>query len=414
MAAYDDAIKSCVNPVWRLLASEGGNRPKFDMAKQEDHHPRYTTTPASSAAPCDVDSRSQRFAAAARQVGSTTPQSSVQGTDRGRRKRKWEPGGSEFERMAATMAKMVALGQKALGTADKRRTTKRGTRAGSHVQGRQQRPKDPTTGRFVARGEGVESRNLDTRKTEDTGGLVAAVAGLVDSRTHVPHRKGRPKLKDERRRRKEAEAKNVVLQQKVKIMQESLAGQVHDEEARMDIVGNPEVAVMFLDMKLKTQAVGMQRRAEERKQLEAEVESLKVALKTERERTQALETKEADGSRLAVGEREREKERTVMEAAKKRLEQQAVEHRESFRCLTEENARVRSERRAAEAALQEEVRVVTRERDHLRSCSRVQAISEGAAQVDPAVKAPKVRKAHVQKQAKERPAPFGEERVVKV
>ena len=30
MAAYDDAIKSCVNPVWRLLASEGGNRPKFD------------------------------------------------------------------------------------------------------------------------------------------------------------------------------------------------------------------------------------------------------------------------------------------------------------------------------------------------------------------------------------------------
>ena len=30
MAAYDDAIKTCVNPVWRLLASEGGNRPKFD------------------------------------------------------------------------------------------------------------------------------------------------------------------------------------------------------------------------------------------------------------------------------------------------------------------------------------------------------------------------------------------------
>ena len=58
--------------------------------------------------------------------------------------------------------------------------------------------------------------------------------------------------------------------------------------------------------------------------------------------------------------------------------------------------------------------MVTRERDHLRSCSRVQAISEGAAQVDPAVKAPKVRKARVQKQAKERPAPFGEERVVKV
>ena len=74
MAANDDAIKTCVNPVWRLLASEGGNRPKFDMAKQEDHHPRYTTTPSSSAAPCDVDSRSQRFAAAARQVGSTTPQ----------------------------------------------------------------------------------------------------------------------------------------------------------------------------------------------------------------------------------------------------------------------------------------------------------------------------------------------------
>ena len=153
----------------------------------------------------------------------------------------------------------------------------------------------------------MESRNLDTRKTEDTGGLVAAVAGLVDSRTCVPHRKGRPTLKDERRRRKEAEAKNVVLQQKVKIMQESLAGQVHDEEARMDIVGNPEVAVMFLDMKLKTQAVGMQRRAEERKQLEAEVESLKVALKTERERTQELETKEADGSRFAVGEMERER-----------------------------------------------------------------------------------------------------------
>ena len=108
MAAYDDAIK-------------------FDMAKQEDHHPRYTTTPASSAAPCDVDSRSQRFAAAARQVCSTTPQSPVQGTDRGRRKRKWELGGSEFERMAAVMAKMVALRQKALGTADKRRTTKRGT-----------------------------------------------------------------------------------------------------------------------------------------------------------------------------------------------------------------------------------------------------------------------------------------------
>ena len=109
-----------------------------------------------------------------------------------------------------------------------------------------------------------------------------------------------------------------------------------------------------------------------------------------------------------------------MEAAKKRLEQQAVEHRESFRCLTEENARVRSERRAAEAALQEEVRVVTRERDHLRSCSRGQAVSEEAAQVDPAVKGPTVRKAPavrkvpVQKQAKKRPTPFGEERVVKV
>ena len=71
------------------------------------------------------------------------------------------------------------------------------------------------------------------------------------------------------------------------------------------------------------------------------------------------------------------------------------------------------ERRAAEAALKEEVRVVTRERDHLRSCSRVQAISEGAAQVNPAVKrptvrkAPAVRKVPVQKPAKKRPAPFG-------
>ena len=70
-------------------------------------------------------------------------------------------------------------------------------------------------------------------------------------------------------------------------MQESLAGQVHDEEARMDIVGKPEVAVMFLDIKLKTQTVGMQRAAEERKQLEAEVVKLKVALKRE-ERMQVL------------------------------------------------------------------------------------------------------------------------------
>ena len=116
--------------------------------------------------------------------------------------------------MAATMAKLVALGQKALGTADKWRTAKRGPRAGSHVQGRQQRPKDPATGRFVAREEGVESRSLDTSKTEDTGGVVAAVAGLVGSRTRTPHREGGPKLKDGRRRRKEAEAKNAVLQQK--------------------------------------------------------------------------------------------------------------------------------------------------------------------------------------------------------
>ena len=111
-------------------------------------------------------------------------------------------------------------------------------------------------------------------------------------------------------------------------------------------------------------------------------------------------------ARVAGLEREKAKDRMVAEAARKRLEYQAVEHRESFRCLKEENARVRSERRAAEAALQ----VVTRERDDLRSCSLVQAISEGAAQVprEPAaVKKLVVRKTAVQKPAKKRPAPFG-------
>ena len=109
MAAHDDAIKSCGNPLFGQLAREGGNRPKFDMATCLSD-PRYTTSPTSSSAPRDLDSRPQRFAAAVGQVGWTTPQDVVKTAGRRDRKRRWEPGGVEFEKLAMTVEAMVSLG----------------------------------------------------------------------------------------------------------------------------------------------------------------------------------------------------------------------------------------------------------------------------------------------------------------
>ena len=50
---------------------------------------------------------------------------------------------------------MLSMGQKVLGKVEQRQSTKWAKRAGSHVQDRRPRPKDPATGRFVAREGGV-------------------------------------------------------------------------------------------------------------------------------------------------------------------------------------------------------------------------------------------------------------------
>jgi len=62
----------------------------------------------------------------------------VKAAGRRERKRRWEPGGVEFEKLAATMEQMIAMGQTTLGKAERWQSEKRGRWAGSHdiVQGR--------------------------------------------------------------------------------------------------------------------------------------------------------------------------------------------------------------------------------------------------------------------------------------
>ena len=419
MAAVHGDNKTCGNPSFGQVAREGGNTLVFDMAPRFSD-PRYATSPSPSSAPRDVDSRPERFVAAAGQAGLTPSQDVVKTAGRRERKRKWEPGGVEFEKLATTMEKMVAMGQKALGKAERRRPTQRGRRAGSHVQGRHRQPQDPTTGRFVAGGRRVVSSLLGNRKSEATGQLVAVVA------SGGPHRRDRAAFLEEKKKRKAAQREASKLHKVVELMQRAAAadaqarveeGQRRESEEAAEaqmrevvVAKAREEARLEIDRE-KEEARGQVRAAEERAeqaQARAAVAEARVAeLEETSEGRVATVRKEKEEvlARVAGLEREKAKDRMVAEAARKRLEYQAVEHRESFRCLKEENARVRSERRAAEAALQ----VVTRERDDLRSCSLVQAISEGAAQVprEPAaVKKLAVRKTAVQKPAKKRPAPF--------
>ena len=48
----------------------------------------------------------------------------VKTAGRRERKRRWEPGGVEFEKLAATMEQMIATGQNALGKAERRQSAK--------------------------------------------------------------------------------------------------------------------------------------------------------------------------------------------------------------------------------------------------------------------------------------------------
>ena len=125
------------------------------------------------------------------------------------------------------MEQMIAMGQKALGKAERRQSAKRGRRAGLHVQGRGPRPRDPTTGRFVAGEEGVVSSKLDNRKAEATGQLVAVVArGQL-------HRRDRAAFLEEKKKRKAAQRKASKLNKVVTLIMMQRAATA-DAEGRVE------------------------------------------------------------------------------------------------------------------------------------------------------------------------------------
>jgi hypothetical protein len=296
----------------------------------------------------------------------------------------------------------------------------------------------------------VVSSKLDNRKAEATGQLVAVVA------RGQPHRRDRAAFLEEKKKRKAAQRETSKLHKVVKLMQRAAAadaeGRVEQEQRRKS--EEADGTRVEKERAREEEQRGTARAGAWEEQCEkarAELEQTKselAELGAVKAQMREVEVAKAREEAKVEIDREKEEARGQVRAAEARAEQAEVRaavaearvaaaqdlaaeraaHIEQRKtdlqeaadgCTTwEESARLQREhllreRRAAEAALQEEVRVVTRERDHLRSCSRVQAISEEAAQVDPAVKgptvrkAPAVRKAPVQKPAKKRPAPFG-------
>ena len=374
MAAYDDAIKSCGNPLFGQLAREGGNRPKFDMATCLSD-PRYTTSPTSSSAPRDVDSRPQRFAAAVGQVGWTTPQDVVRTAGRRDRKRRWEPGGVEFEKLAMTVEAMVSLGQKALGKAERRQSTKRGKRAGSHVQGRRPRPKDPETGRFVAGGEGVVSSRLDKRESTVGDSLVGLVA------SGVPHRRDRAKFKEERKKRKAAQKEAAKLRKTLKMVHDAAAAEAK-ARATEDAKGKSEVEARVAEWERK--AGEARAESEEARQLlEAQVVQVGETVEAERRgREKAVEREQMGARRREEAEaRVVELEREMGEKEKAAEEAQIREVRAMREVRLGEEVERRRQAEARVAGLEEEAesRVASMRKEKEEAFARALAVAKTAA-----------------------------------
>jgi hypothetical protein len=274
-----------------------------------------------------------------------------------------------------TVEAMVSLGQKALGKAERRQSTKRGKRAGSHVQGRRPRPQDPETGRLVAGGEGVVSSKLDERKTTVGDSFVAVVA------SGVPHRRDRAKFKEERKKRKVAQKEAAKLLEMLQLVQDAAAADAKGR-ATEDARGKSEVEARVVEWERKA---GEARVASEetRKLLEAQVVQLGETVEAERrEREKAVEREQLVAGRREEAEArvvELEREMGENEQAAEEAQMREVRAMREVRLGEEVERRKQAEARVAELEEEAKGRVASLRREKEGAFARALDVAKTAA-----------------------------------